>query len=78
MKDIHISVKRQKTELLFLVISFALAFGLNILGIVMYKTEWKEIYTQIRIVLMLGITIYILLVLVRIAGCKIMKLFKKQ
>jgi hypothetical protein len=77
MKDINISVKRQKTEILYLIISFALALGLNILGIVIYKTDWKEIYTQARMVLMLGLTIYTILALVRIVVCKTMKLFKK-
>ncbi len=77
MKDINITVKRQKTEILYLIISFVIAFGLNILGIVIYKTEWKELYSQIRIVLMLGLTIYVLLALVRFLIFKIMKLFKK-
>jgi hypothetical protein len=77
MKDITISVKRQKTEILYLIVSFILAFGLNILGIVIYKTEWEEIYTQSFRVLMLGLFIYAILVLIRIAICKIMKLFKK-
>lgn len=77
MKDINITVKRQKTEILYLIISFVIAFGLNILGIVIYKTEWKEIYTQIHRVLVLGLVIYAILALVRIAVCKTMKLFKK-
>lgn len=77
MKDINITVKRQKTEILYLIISFVIAFGLNILGIVIYKTEWKELYSQIRIVLMLGLTIYVLSALVRFLIFKIMKLFKK-
>lgn len=77
MKDINITVKRQKTEILYLIISFVIAFGFNILGIVIYKTEWKELYSQIRIVLMLGLTIYVLLALVRFLIFKIMKLFKK-
>lgn len=77
MKDINITVKRQKTEILYLIISFVMAFGLNILGIVIYKTEWKELYSQIRIVFILGLTIYVLSALVRLLIFIIMKLFKK-
>ncbi|MDR1523775.1 MAG: hypothetical protein LBS79_00770 [Tannerella sp.] len=46
MKDLIISVKRQKTELKWLAGCFCMAFLLNILSIIIYKTSWSEIYSQ--------------------------------
>lgn len=77
MKDITITVKRQKTEILYLIISFVLAFCLNILGIVIYKTEWQELYTQLYKVLILGFVIYAILAVFRFIICKTAKIFKK-
>lgn len=77
MKDITISVKRQKTEIVYLLISFLVAFCLNILGIVIYNTEWKEIYSQLPMVFALGLVVYAILALIRFLICKLMKAFRK-
>ncbi|MDR3309025.1 MAG: hypothetical protein LBS80_03640 [Tannerella sp.] len=67
MKDIIITSQRQKAELRWLAASFGLAFLLNLAAIIIYKTEWSELYTQILWTLALTIVIYALITVVRIA-----------
>ncbi|MCK9344290.1 MAG: hypothetical protein M0P33_10325 [Massilibacteroides sp.] len=46
MKDIIITTQRQKTELKFILISFVLALVVNAIGVLLYDTQWCELYTQ--------------------------------
>ena len=46
MKDIVFTQKRQKTELIILLVCFLLAIATNVVSIIVYKTDWKELYTQ--------------------------------
>ena len=65
MKDIHISVKRQKTELKWLLGCFCLAFLLNIAAIMIYKTVWSEVFTQLWWVLFFTLGFYIISLIIR-------------
>ena len=58
MKDLRFTVKRQRTELFVFGICFLIAFALNAVSIIVYKTEWKELYTQLCWVLMISIFLY--------------------
>lgn len=46
MKDILISVKRQKTEIKIFCTCIVLAYLLNIISILSFNTEWSELWTQ--------------------------------
>lgn len=74
MRDITITTQRQKTELKFLAISFLMAFGLNIVSIMAYNTEWKELYSQIIPMIALTAIIYFGIVLIR----SILNIFRKK
>ena len=77
MKDLLITGSRQKTELLFLLGSFILAFCLNICGIIIYHTAWKELLTQWFPMLALTVVIYFLILLIRLILFGIIRLFRK-
>ncbi|MDR3250385.1 MAG: hypothetical protein LBT42_01790 [Tannerella sp.] len=75
MKDITISVKRQKTELKWLLASFCTAFLLNILSIIMYATSWDESYSQLLWVLAITVILYAVSIGFRLLFYAIKKLF---
>ena len=66
MKDTLITAHRKKTELIWLAISLLIAVLLNIYAISHFKTLWKELYTQIPTVLILGIIINVVTGIVRL------------
>ncbi len=65
MKDIQFTVKQQKREIWFVLVSLLLAIGVNVYAIIAYGTEWKELYTQWFAALVLAIVIYFVLALFR-------------
>ena len=66
MKDIVVSEKTIKTEVKLWVGSLIVAFLINVLAIILYASNWIEVFTQFHIVLILSIVIYVLLGLGRI------------
>ena len=46
MKEIVLSVKRQKTEIKIFSVCIALAYLMNIISIIAYGTSWSELWTQ--------------------------------
>ena len=46
MKEIVLSVKRQKTEIKIFCVCIALAYLMNIISIITYGTSWSELWTQ--------------------------------
>jgi hypothetical protein len=75
MKDLVISVKRQKAELRWLAGCFCLAFLLNILSVVIYKTSWSEIFSQLLWVFIIFLILYAVVCALRIAYYFIRRLF---
>lgn len=65
MKDIVFTVERQKKELLIFGVCFAIGFLMNIISIIIYKTSWIEIFSQLGYVLMIAIILYLILALFR-------------
>jgi nucleoside recognition membrane protein YjiH len=65
MKDIIITVKQQKTELKWLLACFCLAILLNVASIIIYKTSWNELFTQILWVLFFTLGFYAVSFVVR-------------
>lgn len=65
MKDIVFTKRRQKKELLIFGICFAIGFFMNLISIIVYKTPWYEIFTQIGYVFVIAVIFYILLAIVR-------------
>lgn len=66
MKDIVFSVKQQKTEIKIFFTCIVLAYLLNIISIIMYGTEWSELWTQSLWMLIITCGLYGLSVILRL------------
>lgn len=77
MKDIVISAKRIKKEGYILLICFALAFMTNIISIILFKTPWYEIFTQIGYVIVITVTLYLLVAFFRFIIYLVNKLIRR-
>jgi len=77
MKDITITSKRQKAEMFWLAACFCMAILLNVFSIMLYKTDWSEVYTQILWVLIITCALYAVSVGIRFTVYLIKRLFWK-
>ncbi|MPN30401.1 hypothetical protein SDC9_177872 [bioreactor metagenome] len=76
MKDIVITSKRIKKETLILLFCFITAFLINVATIIIYKTPWIEVVTQIGYVIVITIVLYVIVALLRILSWWLLKLFE--
>jgi hypothetical protein len=65
-KDTIISASLKKQELHTFLYCFGAAFIFNIVGILMYKSPAKELFTQLHVVLLLSVFFYLLLTFFRV------------
>lgn len=66
MKDTLITARRKKTEIITALVCFALAFLLNIVCIIVYKTPFKEVFTQIGYIVVISVTLYVIWTAIRL------------
>lgn len=66
MKDIIITQKIIKREIVIFIVCFLLAFVINICAIVAYERPWSELFTQIGYVTVVGVSLYLFIGLIRI------------
>lgn len=78
MKDITLSEKFIKREIICLLVCFILAFGSNVAAIIIYKTKWEELYTQLFWVVTLALFFYLISVVIRSVLYGIKYLIKKK
>lgn len=76
MRDILFTVHRQRKEARLLLLCFLTACAVNLLSILYYDTEWKEIYNQFLWVIVLSFIFYIILLMIRVLIHFIRKLKK--
>ncbi len=77
MKDLIITSKRLKKEIFILSACFIIAFLINIFSIITFKTPWYEMFTQIGYVIIISITLYLLVAMVRAVALLIKRLIKR-
>jgi hypothetical protein len=77
MKDIVITSKRVKKETFILLVCFAIACALNVVGISIYKTPWIEVFTQIGYVIVISVVLYVILAFFRLILSLIRKLLQR-
>lgn len=77
MKDILLSVKRQKTEIKVFCTCIILAYVMNIVSIIAFSTEWSELWTQSLWMLIVTCGLYGLSVVLRLLYCGIQSLLHK-
>jgi hypothetical protein len=78
MKDIVIPSKTVKKELVILFVSLAAALILNIYSIIKYKTSWTELFSQLHVVLAVGLVIYLLVSFFRLIFAAFNRLLSKK
>ncbi len=78
MKDIIIPSQKVKREAYVFLGCFIFSFLLNITAIIIYKTPWYEVFTQIGYVIVIAVVLYLLVALIRFVVFLVGKLFKRQ
>lgn len=78
MKDILITSARLKKEIRLLVGCFIAAFLINATAIIIYKTPWYEIFSQLGYVVAITLCIYLLIAFFRIIIVLIKRIFTKN
>ncbi len=66
MNDIILRGAAIKRELTVLLISFVVAFGVNVYAVIAYETQWSELLTSMGFVLILTLIFYLVAGLVRL------------
>ncbi len=77
MRDIIITKKRIRTELIILALCFAIAFIANVVAVFIYKSPLAEIYSSIFYVLTATVVLYVLSVIVRLIIALPVRLIRK-
>lgn len=77
MKDILISVKRQKMEIKVFCTCIVLAYLMNIISIISFGTDWSELWTQSLWMLIVSCGLYGLSVVLRLLFCGLQSIFHK-
>jgi 1,4-dihydroxy-2-naphthoate octaprenyltransferase len=78
MKNIVITPKQIKRELLIWLAAFVVAIALNIYAIIKYKTQWVELASQLGYVLALSVVFYLFALAVRLVFYTLKRLLKKK
>jgi hypothetical protein len=78
MKDLVIKGKWIKRELIVLAVLFVSAVIINIIGIVKHGTQWIELLSQLHVVIILTLLLYVLLWLVRLIIYAVSLPFKRK
>ena len=75
MKDILLTVKRQKTEIKVFCVCIVLAYLMNIIAIIAYGTSWSELWTQSLWMLLITCGFYGLSIVLRLLyyGIRLLK-----
>lgn len=78
MKDLIITSGRLKKEMIIISSCFTTAFLINVAAIIMYKTPWHEMFTQIGYVIVITIVLYLVVAFFRLISVGIIRLVKKS
>lgn len=78
MKEIKISVKRQKKELMVFLVCLLIAFCLNIYAIIAYDGKWSELFWSLGFVCAAAVILYVVCSLFGIAVYFIRKTTTKK
>lgn len=65
MKETVITSEQKKRELWILLICFAAAFILNVIGIIKFKSPAIELLSQLHLVLLIAVAFYIVVLVMR-------------
>jgi cell shape-determining protein MreD len=78
LKDILIKSSTLKKEIIIWCVSLLMAIAINIYAIIKYKANWSELLTQLPIVLLVSVLIYLLIFVLRGITNTVLKLIKNK
>ena len=78
MKDIIITSQKLKRERNIYLLSFILAFIVNVISIIVYSRPWIEVISQIGYVIVISIFIYFILWIPRGILSVLIRLFRRK
>lgn len=78
MKDIIITSQKLKRERNIYLLSFILAFIVNVIAIIAYSRPWIEVISQIGYVIVISIFIYFILWIPRGILSVLIRLFRRK
>lgn len=78
LKDILIKSSTLKKEIIIWCVSLLMAIAFNIYAIIKYKANWSELLTQLPIVLLVSVLIYLLIFVFRGITNTVLKLIKNK
>lgn len=78
MKDIIITSQKLKRERNIYLLSFILAFIVNVITIIVYSRPWIEVISQIGYVIVISIFIYFILWIPRGILSVLIRLFRRK
>ncbi len=78
MKDLIITSGRLKKEIYIVSACFIAAFATNIVSIILFKTPWYEVFTQIGYVIVITVTLYLIVTFFRLIVAIVVRLVKKS
>ncbi len=78
MKDIKITARRQKIELVSIVVCICLAILTNVHAIMKYNGQWSELYTSIGFTLVFAAVLYAAWVILRLLLWLVFSLCRKK
>ena len=78
MKDIVIKSGTVKRELFVFLVCFVFAFLMNVYAINLAGTPWREMFTQLGYVIVIALTVYLLLALIRLVVYLLIKPFQRK
>lgn len=76
MKDLVITGNRLRKEITIFSVCFIVAFIINIISIIKFRTPWHEMFTQIGYVVIISFILYLLLAIVRMIILFVRRLIK--
>ena len=78
MKDIIITSQKLKRERNIYLLSFILAFIVNVIAIIVYSRPWIEVMSQIGYVIVISIFLYLILWIPRGILSVLIRLFRRK
>lgn len=78
MKDITITTRRQRTELITLLVCFVVANALNLYAILSHSAPLSELVTSFFYIVVFTLVLYVLWTIVRLAGYGVKRLTRRN
>jgi hypothetical protein len=77
MRDTNITAEVKKRELIIILITFLAANLFNLIGIIIYKQNILELFTQLHVVFFVFLFFYFVIVILRLIWWLFARLYKR-